>query len=147
MKYRISCFIFSLLNFYFMRKSISGSKLEELMNNNKDNIELPVVTNAAFITRKHFEEFQSSLPADYDALKFCFVRFPATPPDPTKILPAGNNLTQISLIIVGTKKTDRVTWNSTGVTDVNGNLITLCVCEPGENDDDNTGVCPPKICR
>ena len=125
-------------------KPISKAALDQLTANHKNNPDLPVITNAVFISRAHFEKFVSNLPSEYDALKICFVRFPANPKDPLRILEAGNNLTQLSLILTPVKGTDKLKWSSEDVTDQNGNLITLCVCEPGVDDQNGTGLTPPK---
>lgn len=127
-----------------MIKFISKTNLDRLIDNHKNNKGLPILTDAVFITRKHFDEYVKGLPQDYDALKICFVRFESNPPDPDRILEAGNNLTQVSLIFVPVKNTDQSTWTSTGVTDQNDVLRTLCVCEPNIDDQNNTGVVPPK---
>ena len=127
-----------------MIKTISKPDLTQLISNHKNNPGLPVMTEDIFIGRDHFEDFIKSLPQNYDALKICFVRFPATPKDPERILESGNNLTQLSLILVPVKGTNRLSWSSSDVTDANGNLMALCVCEPGVDDNNATGVVPPK---
>ena len=123
-----------------MLKAINQARLTILCNNYKNNKALPNETNAVFITKDHLTEFVNGLPANCDAVKICFVRFESTPPDPAKILPAGNNLTQVTLIFVPLSNTDRASWISTEITGAN----TLCVCEPTIDDNDSTGLCPPK---
>ena len=114
------------------------------MANHKTNANLPVMTDAVFITRKHFDEFVGGFPQECDALKICFVRFPANPKDPDRIMEAGNNQTQLSLIIIPVKETNSDTWSSTDAADDDGNLRALCVCEPGIDDNNGTGLTPPK---
>ena len=126
-----------------MLNSITKADLDKLIGNFRINKDLPFITDAAFITRKHLDEFVKGQPPNCDALKICFVRFPSIPPDPDKILAAGNNLTQVSLIFVPLKETNLANWTSTEIADANGNIETLCVCEPGVLDP-ATGVCPPK---
>ena len=104
---------------------------------------MPFITNAAFITGKHLDEFVEGQPPNCDALKFFFVRFPSGPPDSDKFLPAGNNLTPAFLIFIPLKDTNLANGTSTEIADTNGNIETLCVCEPGVLDP-ATGVCPPK---
>jgi hypothetical protein len=125
-----------------MIESITKAKLDKLIANHNKNRKLEIVTDAVFVTRKHFDQFLSRLPQNHDAFKICFIRHDTPPLDP-RILPAGNNVTQLSLIFVPMKNTDRVTWKSTEAADDDGTIRTLCFCEPGRRDDDNTGHCPP----
>ena len=127
-----------------MIKNITEQKLTELIANNKTNANLPVMTDTVFIALDHFNEFLRGLPQECDALKICFVRFPANPKDPGRILEAGNNLTQLSLVIIPVKATNSANWSSTDATDKDGNLRALCVCEPGIDDNNGTGLIPPK---
>lgn len=122
----------------------SKAEIDILCGNHQSNMSLPIITNAAFVSRRHFEEFVRGLPPDYDAVKFCFIRH-SIPPQDDRNLPAGNNLTQLSLILMPMKDTNTATWESTEVIE-NGMIHTLCFCEPGRPDrpDRNgTGHCPP----
>jgi hypothetical protein len=123
------------------------SELDKLVDNHMNNMGLPVTTNAAFISRRHLENYLQGLPGDCDAIKVCYVRFDGTTSDPARIAVVGNNLTQLSLVFVGMTKTDIKNWNSTEITDAAGNLKTLCVCDPAVDDQDQTGLCPPKVCK
>ena len=130
-----------------MIESITKAKLNKLTANHKNNKDFRIMTDAVFVTRQHLEEFLKSLPQalkDHDAYKICFIRH-ETPPLDDRISPAGNNLTQLSLIFVPVKNTNFVTWKSTEVTDQNGLIPTLCFCEPGKPDGNSTGHCPPAI--
>jgi len=122
------------------------AEIKRLTDNHTNNKNLPIITNSVFVTRQHFEQFLDNLPVDHDAFKICFIRHEFIPPDPSKILPVpGSNLTQLSLIFVPMRDTDRVTWASTEATDPNDNdrISTLSFCVPGIPDRDSTGHCPP----
>ncbi len=124
------------------------TEIDTLCENHKNNPNLPIRTNAVFITRDHFDAFRNNLPQDCDAIKICYIRH-KFPPQDSRILPAepGNDLTQLSLIFIPTKNTNRSTWNSE-LADLNGLVPTLCFCEPGKPDGDSTGHCPPnKPCQ
>lgn len=126
-----------------MIESITKAKLNKLIANHNNNRDLEIITDAVFVTRDHLEEFLTSLNnlPNHDAYKICFIRHD-TPPLDDRISPAGNNVTQLSLIFVPLKNTDRITWTSEEVTE-NGLIPTLCFCEPGRPDRNSTGHCPP----
>jgi len=116
-------------------------EIKRLTDNHTNNKNLPIKTDAIFVTRQHLNEFLTNLPP-HDAYKICFIRHD-TPPADDRILPAGNNVTQLSLIFVPVNNTDRITWISEDVTDQNGLIPTLSFCVPGIPDRDSTGHCPP----
>lgn len=120
------------------------AELDMLIAKHTNNKNLPIKTNAIFVTREHFEQFLNSVPANHDAFKICFIRHDFIPPDPSRILPAepGSNLTQLSLIFVPMRDTNRGTWESTEAVE-NGIISTLSFCVPGIPDRDSTGHCPP----
>jgi hypothetical protein len=127
-----------------MLNPITNDRLDELKNNHQNimNNGLPIITKALFVTRLHFEDFVNSLPQDCDAIKICFIRH-EIPPQDRRILPAGNNLSQLSLILVPMKNTNRSTWESEVATGQNSLITTLCFCVPGVPDGSSTGHCPP----
>ena len=112
-----------------MIERITKAQLNTLTAKHNNNMNLPILTNAVFVTREH------------DAYKICFIRHDSPPLD-TRISPAGNNLTQLSLIFVPMKDTNQATWESTEA-DENGMISTLSFCVPGRPDNNTTGHCPP----
>lgn len=129
-----------------MIELITKDKLNELQANHKNNKDFRIMTDAVFVTRAHLEKFLSALAknhSEHDAYKICFIRHKSSPKD-SRILSAGNNLTQLSLIIVPTKKTNTLTWDSTDVTEKDGKIPTLSFCTPGKSDKNSTGHCPPQ---
>src|SRR6186713_245471 len=127
-----------------MLKPITKTELDDLILNHQGNKTLPIETDAVFITKEHLKDFVDDLPGKSNAVKICFVRFKSDPKEPKKIKDAGNNLTQVSLVFVPVEVKDgtRSSWSSDEVL-VNGFLNTLCVCEPGIDDNNDTGLCPP----
>ena len=115
-------------------------EIKRLTDNHTNNKNLPIKTDAIFVTRQHLNEFLTNLPP-HDAYKICFIRHDSPPLD-TRISPAGNNLTQLSLIFVPMKDTNQATWESTEA-DENGMISTLSFCVPGRPDNNTTGHCPP----
>jgi len=124
-----------------MLNPITKAQLDKLTDNHKNNKDFRIMTDAVFVTRDHLNEFLNGLPTNCDAIKICFIRH-KTPPSDTRILEAGNNLTQLSLIFVPVKNTNRETWTSKEVTK-KGLIPTLCFCVPGIPDEKSTGHCPP----
>jgi|KBSSwiStaDraftv2_1062776.scaffolds.fasta_scaffold1113950_1 hypothetical protein len=124
-----------------MIERITKAQLNTLTAKHNNNMNLPILTNAVFVTREHLDRFLNSLPREHDAYKICFIRHDSPPLD-TRISPAGNNLTQLSLIFVPMKDTNQATWESTEA-DENGMISTLSFCVPGRPDNNTTGHCPP----
>ncbi len=141
-------------------------ELDALTDNHKNNMNLPIETQAVFVTLKHLKDYISLVEDRHnkptapdfdvnkvcDAIKICFVRFEFMPNN-NQILPAGKDLagkelTQVSLIFVPVKTADRSKdWSSQELSKNDG-LQALCVCEPPADDRDSTGVCPPnKGCK
>lgn len=138
-----------------MIKEISSTELAMLVDNHGKNMGLAVETKAVFITLDHLKDFISQVENRHnnpvkvcDAIKVCFVRFEFKP-NANQILAAGKDLTgteltQTSLIFVPVKTADRSQdWTSQELSK-NDNLLALCVCEPAVDDQNSTGVCPPK---
>lgn len=125
-----------------MIEKITKVELGKLIANHRNNKDFRIVTDAVFVTKDHLETFLSGLPSEHDAYKICFIRH-ETPPLDDRISPAGNNLTQLSLIFVPVKDTNKSTWKSTEATNPDGTITTLCFCKPGVPDRNSTGHCPP----
>ena len=129
-----------------MIEKIDKETLDTLIANHKNNKDFRIMTDAVFVTKKHLEEFLDTLRTDnlqHNAYKICFIRH-ETPTSDRRILPAGNNLTQLSLIFVPVKNTNTGRWDSsTEAKNGDKTITTLCFCKPGIEDGKSTGHCPP----
>lgn len=138
-----------------MNDTIAFSHLETWAEKHKtthDN--LPFKSQTAAISLKELKAFikeaEDNHLRDFDAVKIYFVRYEFKPGvKETQIEKAikENDLSQVSLVIVPAKITNRAEWTVKELKDKSDDtkILSLCVCNP-ENDPvkDETGMCPPK---
>ena len=125
---------------------MSLSDLRNLAHNHVQNPDLPYITYKAAVSLAELEKFiDMAKTHNADALQIFFVRFPIDGANTKneKILHAGKNLSQISLVFAPGIITEQNDWIIETVRD-GDSVLTLPVCDPGFDEDRATGLCPPK---
>jgi hypothetical protein len=128
-----------------MNRDILLPELNEKASNHRRNHDLPFITNVAFIKLDQLEAFISEARdrhPEFDIVQINFIRYSLNA-DQLTILLAGRNLSQVSLMLIPGKLLGG-NWNVRILADVNQNVFTLSIEEPGTNDAANTGLCPPR---
>jgi hypothetical protein len=108
-------------------------------------MDLPFVTNAAFIDLKEFQAFLSHAQATHpecDTLQINFIRYDIEWPE-SWVREAGEQLSQVSLQFFPVKAVDNAGWVVDGPQ--TSRVVSFRVCPPGANYKEGvSGICPPK---
>jgi hypothetical protein len=134
-----------------MKKSIPITDLDKLSNNYRNNKDIRSITNAAFLKIAELEGYIADARArnsSCDALQISFIRFPLGKDEKGRILSAGNDLSQVSLIFTAVRTIDSEQWIVDPLKDQQDNVFTLSINEPDNGtamDKSVDGLCPPKM--
>jgi len=135
---------------------MSGGKLTDHQkivgwsNNHKNNKPHPLETESAGISLSELEDFinaaKATYPADFNGIRICFVRYPLSA-NKNKIKSSGNNLSQLSIVLVPLKSFDPATrMGDDYKVGTSEQVYALSFTDPEGPDDpgDTTILCPPR---
>ena len=141
-----------------MRQDIKVDKLQELLDNHRDNKDLPVHTNWGIIMIDDLQKFLAAAMRDdvadreTNGIAIALIRFPLNadgPPVPglkkPRVKAAGLGLSQVSFALIPGNTAVKEPWKFFAKKNGDGTIPILCICEPGkEVSEDSAGLCPPQ---
>jgi hypothetical protein len=142
----------------FMKKNIKADKLQELLDNHRDNKDLPIHTNWGVIMIKDLLDLLDVPNADdpkareTKGVAIALIRFPLKADGPLvsgtkkpRVKAAGLGLSQVSFALIPGRTGVAEPWTFRAKKNRDGTIPILCICEPGkELNKDGAGLCPPQ---